>query len=103
MPTAGPGFAPKAKSRDLKRIWKRRAKIRQKVELLELGKVGGVYKKAKRTSGKMRRACIGQGMRSAVALEPAPKKRRVEAEEGGEEGGEGPGATTCSSIIIVPY
>ena len=27
-------------------------------------------------------------MRSALALEPAPKRRRVEGEEGGEEGGE---------------
>ena len=39
----------------------------------------------------MRRACVGEGMRSVAVSVPAPKRRRVEGEEGdggGEEGGE---------------
>ena len=65
------GFAGKVKNRDLRRLWTQRASIRHKVELLELGKAGGVYKKALRTSGKSRRMCRGVGMRTAVVLEPA--------------------------------
>ena len=55
------GFAGKVKNRDLRRIWQHRASIRQKVALLELGKAGGVFKKAVRTKGKSRRMCIGEG------------------------------------------
>ena len=82
------GFAGKVKNRDLRRLWMQRASIRQKVELLELGKAGGIYKQAVRTKGKSRRLCQGLGMRTMVVLEPVPKRRRVEHEEGGEEGGE---------------
>ena len=82
------GFAGKVKNRDLRRLWMQRASIRQKVELLELGNAGGIYKRAVRTQGKSRRMSLGCGMRTAVVLEPVPKRRRVEHEEGGEEGGE---------------
>ena len=66
------------KQRDLNRIWSRRAKLAEQVELLELGKAGGCYHKRKRTSGAMRQACIGVGQRRAVAEAPA-------AQEGGAE------------------
>ena len=69
------------KMRDLKWIWSRRAKLAEQVELLELGKAGGVSHKRKRTSGAMRQACVGVEKRRAVAEAPA-------AQEGGEEGGE---------------
>ena len=82
------GFAGKVRNRDLRRLWTQRASIRQKVELLELGKAAGIYKRVVRTQGKSRRMCIGAGMRTMVVLEPVPKRRRVEHEEGGEEGGE---------------
>ena len=49
---------------------------------------GGIFKKFARATGKKRGLCIGQGMRSVVALEPAPKRTRVEGEEEGEEEGE---------------
>ena len=64
--------------RELKRIWGRRAKLAKQVELLELGKAGGVYHKRKRTSGAMRQACSGGGQRRAFVEAPA-------AQEGGEE------------------
>ena len=67
--------------RDLKWIWSRRAKLAEQVELLELGKAGGVSHKRKRTSGAMRQACVGVEKRRAVSEAPA-------AQEGGEEGGE---------------
>ena len=67
--------------REMKRIWSRRAKLAEQVELLELGKAGGVSHKRKQTSGAMRQACLGVGQRRAVAEAPA-------AQEGGEEGGE---------------
>ena len=82
------GFGKKVRSRDLKRIWRRRAQISLEVELLELGKSGGIFRKAQRTLGKARRMSIGQGMRSVVALEPAPKRRRVEGQEEPEGGQE---------------
>ena len=41
----------KVKNRCLKRIWMRRAKITKKVQLLELGKAGGVCSTQRRTSG----------------------------------------------------
>ena len=82
------GFGSAVKNRDLTRVWQRRASIRKKVELLELGKAGGVFKKAVRHPGKSRRQCSGQGSRTMVVLEPAPKRRRVEGEEGIEEGEE---------------
>ena len=69
------------KMRELKRIWSRRAKLAEQVELLELGKAGGVSHKRKRTSGAMRQACVGVEKRRAVSEAPA-------AQEGGEEGGE---------------
>ena len=75
------GFGAKVRNRDLRRIWKRRASIRERIELLELGKAGGVFRKAKRTAGKVRRMCVGEGVRSMVVLEPVPKRRRVEGEE----------------------
>ena len=82
------GFAGKVKNRDLRRIWERRASIRQKVELLELGKAGGVFKKAVRTSGKTRRQCSGEGVRTMVVLEKPPKRTRVEGEQEDEQEGE---------------
>ena len=75
------GFGRNVKMRDLKWIWSRRAKLAEQVELLELGKAGGVSHKRKRTSGAMRQACVGVEKRRAVAEAPA-------AQEGGEEGGE---------------
>ena len=82
------GFGGKRKNRYLRRLWMQRASIRQKVELLELSKAGGIYEKAVRTQGKSGGGCQGLGRRTMVALEPVPKRRRVEHEEGGEEGGE---------------
>ena len=67
------------KMMEMKRIWSRRAKLAEQVELLELGKAGGVSHKRKRTSGAMRQACVGVGQRRAVAEAPA-------AQEGVEEG-----------------
>ena len=78
------GFAGKVKNRDLRRLWMQRASIRQKVELLEFWKAGGIYKQAVRTQGKSEGGCQGLGRRTMVALEPVPKRRRVEHEEGGE-------------------
>ena len=75
------GFGRNVKMRDLKWIWSRRAKLAEQVELLELGKAGGVSHKRKRTSGAMRQACVGVEKRRAVSEAPA-------AQEGGEEGGE---------------
>ena len=73
------GFGGKnVKSRDLKRIWIRRHTIAQNVDLLELGISGGVFKRNRRTEGKMRQGCSGSGQRCAVA---------VSRPEGGEEGG----------------
>ena len=42
------GFGRNVKMRDLKWIWSRRAKLAEQVELLELGKAGGVSHKRKR-------------------------------------------------------
>ena len=56
-----------------------------RVELHELGKTGGVFKKAKRTSGK----------RSAV------KEIKVGGKEGGEEGGKEGGR--IKNLNVVPH
>ena len=45
---------------------------------------GRIYRKIDRTSGKVRKQCSGQGMRSALALEPQRKRMRKEGEEEGE-------------------
>ena len=63
----GNGFCgSKVRNRDLRRIWCRRDSITKHVELLELGKAGGVHHKRKRTTGAMRQACLGGGQRCVV-------------------------------------
>ena len=88
----------KLKNRDLRRIWSRRDSIAKQVELLELGKAGGVFKKKVRTSGKMRRGCIGAGQRCSVAVSSPAEVHEAQGgekggKEGGEEGGEEKGGT----------
>ena len=55
------------KNMSLRRIWTRRATIAKRVELLELGRAGGVHNKRKRTAGAMRQACLGGGQRCVAA------------------------------------
>ena len=43
------GFGKTVKSRDVKRLWARRRAIRQQVEVLELGKAGGVFRRTRRS------------------------------------------------------
>ena len=74
----------KLKNRDLRRVWIRRHQIAKDVELLELGRTGGVFKRRKRTSGAMRRACGGGGQRCAVAVSSPAE---VHEAQGGEEKG----------------
>ena len=82
------GFGATVRNRELSRVWERRSKIRQKIELLELGRAGGVYKRSVRTKGKTRRDCTGDGVRTMVVLEKPPKRRRVEGEQEDEQEGE---------------
>ena len=79
----------KVRNRDLRRIWCRRDSITKHVELLELGKAGGVHHKRKRTTGAMRQACLGGGQRCVVET----VSEALSAHEGGEEQGEEKGGT----------
>ena len=82
------GFQGKGvQTRELRRLWSRRQTNAKEVELLELGKAGGVYAKRKRTSGNMRRACIGGGHRSMVTVTTAAAHEAHRGEEGGEKNG----------------
>ena len=79
------GFAGRRlKNRDLKRVWARRAKIANEVELLELGRAGGALKRKRMTNGAMMRACLGGGQRCVVAVS---RPAEVHEAQGGEEGG----------------
>ena len=79
------GFQGKGvKTRELRRLWSRRDRIAKDVQLLELGKAGGVSAKRKMTSGNMRRACIGGGKRCMVKVISTAE---AHAAQGGEEGG----------------
>ena len=82
----------KLKTRDVKRLWRRRHTIAQDVERLELGCAGGVFKTNKRQSGAMRRACLGCGQRGMVEV--------MKCAKGGEEGGQEAGGAAKGQKVV---
>ena len=75
------GAGSKVRNRDLRRTWERKDKITEHVELLELGKTGGVHSKKRRLTGAMRQACQGGGQRCVVSKVTA---EALAPHEGGE-------------------
>ena len=74
------GAGSKVRNRDLRRTWERNDKIAEHVELLGLGKTGGVHSKNGRLIGAMRQACQGGGQRCVVGK----VSKALAAHEGGD-------------------
>ena len=66
----------KLKTRDVKRLWRRRHTTAQDVERLELGCAGGVFKTNKRQRGALRRGCLGCGQRGPCQAKSACNNNR---------------------------
>ena len=90
---AGFGSGKQVKYRELKRLWRRRHSVAKEVELLELGRAGGVFKTCKRGAGASRQVCRGGGQRGMVAVSRPAAGGEEGGQEGGQMGGEAKGRT----------